>query len=94
MKKFLHFFKNKFILTTTIFILYILFLDDVDIFTIINQNMKHYHLKKSKNEVAMKLRKTQYKLRQLRYTPQLEDYARETKLFKRNNEDIFIISYE
>jgi hypothetical protein len=69
-------------------------LDDVDIFTIVNQNVKLYRLEESKNLVARQLKKTQFKLRQLKFQPVLEDYARETKLFKKDDEDIFIISYE
>jgi hypothetical protein len=40
MKKYLLPFKNKYILTFTIFLIYNLFLDDVDIFSIVSQNKK------------------------------------------------------
>lgn len=86
--------KNKFVFTTCLFFVYILFLDDVDIFTIVNQNSKLNKLEISKMEVSKKLSRIQTTLKKLRYSSELEKYAREEKLFKRENEDIFIISYE
>lgn len=94
MRKYAKYFKNKFILTTCLFFVYILFLDDVDIFTIINQNRKLSHLEESKIEISQKLNQTKGILKELRYSSNLESYAREEKLFKKDNEDIFIISYE
>lgn len=94
MKKYANYFKNKFIFTTCLFLVYILFLDDVDIFTIINQNRKLGHLEASKIEIEAKLHKTKTTLKELKYASNLESYAREEKLFKKDDEDIFIISYE
>ena len=71
-----------------------LFLDDIDIFTIINQNNKLSHLEESKSEVSEKLALTKLTLKKLKYTSELENFAREEKLFKRDNEEIFVISYE
>jgi hypothetical protein len=71
-----------------------LFLDDVDIFTIINQNTKLGKLEEARQEVSVKLIQTQEILKKLRYSSELESYAREEKMFKRENEDIFVISYE
>jgi hypothetical protein len=71
-----------------------LFLDDIDIFTIINQNTKLGKLEEARQEVSVKLNQTQKILKKLRYSSELESYAREEKMFKRENEDIFVISYE
>ena len=94
MKKYVNYFKNKFIFTTCLFVIYILFLDDIDIFTIINQNNTLSHLEESKSEVSEKLARTKLTLKKLKYTSELENFAREEKLFKRDNEEIFVISYE
>lgn len=94
MKKYGKYLKNKFIFTTCLFFVYILFLDDIDIFTIINQNRKLNNLEESKIMVSEQLRETQKTLKALRYESALESYAREEKLFKKDNEDIFVISYE
>ncbi len=69
-------------------------MDDVDIFTIINQNRKLSHLEESKIEISEKLTKTKATLKELKHSSNLESYAREEKLFKKDDEDIFIISYE
>ncbi|MEY3198447.1 MAG: hypothetical protein RJA13_405 [Bacteroidota bacterium] len=94
MKKYAKYFRNKFIFTSCLFFIYILFLDDIDIFTIINQNTKLGKLEEARQEVSVKLIQTQEILKKLRYSSELESYAREEKMFKRENEDIFVISYE
>jgi cell division protein DivIC len=94
MKKYAKYFRNKFIFTTCLFFIYILFLDDIDIFTILNQNTKLGKLEEARQEVSVKLNQTKKILKKLRYSSELESYAREEKMFKRENEDIFVISYE
>jgi cell division protein FtsB len=94
MKKYLKFFKNKYILAITVFLVYNLFLDDVDIFTIINQNSRLSKLHANDLEISKKLKETKYTLKQLRHGYALEKYAREEKLFKKDDEDIFIITHE
>jgi hypothetical protein len=94
MKKWGAYLKNKFILTGILFFIYILFLDDVDIFTIFNQIRKRNKIDVATTEVEGKLKSTRYTLRKLHYTSELESFAREEKMFKKDNEDIFVISYE
>jgi hypothetical protein len=66
----------------------------MDIFSIIGQNQKLNRLRKSKVEVEIELKKAQNTVKKLRYPSALETFAREKKLFKRDNEDIFVVSYE
>ena len=94
MKKYLNYFKNKYILTITLFTVYFLFLDDVDIFTVINHNYKLHKLEEAKVETTIKLDSTKKLLNRMRYSSELESFAREEKLFKQDNEEIFVISYE
>ena len=93
-RKYSKYYKNKFIVAGFLFFVYVLFLDDVDIFTIVNQNRKLYRLEASRNEVSEKLDSTRALYRELRTTRALESFAREKKFFKQKNEDIFVISYE
>jgi cell division protein DivIC len=93
-KKWAIYLKNKFILTGLVFLVYILFLDDVDIFTIINQIRKRNKIDVATTEAEAKLKATRYTLRKLHFTSELESYAREEKMFKKDDEDIFVISYE
>lgn len=94
MKKYLLPFKNKYIAAITLFLVYNLFLDDVDVFTIINQNKKLSKLRASQSEMALKLQETKYVLKQIKNPSYLEKLAREEKLFKKDDEDIFIITYK
>lgn len=94
MKKYLVYFKNKFILATTIFVLYALFLDDDDIFSMVGHARKLNRLEASKELVSAKLSSIRHTLHQLKYSSELETYAREEKFFKKDDEDIFVISKE
>jgi hypothetical protein len=78
----------------TLFTLYALFLDDQDMFTLIVQKSKLNKIEADQVLIDAKLAKTIKVLKQLNYTSELERYAREEKLFKRDDEDIFIISNE
>tara|TARA_R100000951_G_scaffold79970_1_gene67857 strand:- start:132 stop:350 length:219 start_codon:yes stop_codon:yes gene_type:complete len=68
-----------------------LFLDDVDIFTIARQEIKLNKLQEEKAEVKEKYLKTKATLDQLDNMESLERYAREEKMFKKDDEDIFVI---
>ncbi|MDG1036213.1 MAG: septum formation initiator family protein [Crocinitomicaceae bacterium] len=94
MKRFLLIFRNKFLLAITIFFVYALFLDENDIFTIISQSNKLSSLKAETNEMNQNLKETQRILNRLKYSAEVEKYAREKKLFKKDDEDIFVIFYE
>jgi cell division protein DivIC len=94
LRRYAKYYKNKFIVAGFLFFVYILFLDDVDIFTIVNQNRKLYRLEATRDEVKIKLDSTRSLYRELRTTRALESFAREKKFFKQKNEDIFVISYE
>lgn len=94
MKKYLIPFKNKYILAICIFMVYNLFLDEVDIFTIINQNKKVSELRSAQSEMSLKLKETKYILSQIKDLSYLEKLAREDKLFKKDDEDIFVITYK
>lgn len=90
----LRFFRNKYIFTLTLFAFFALFLDEYDIFTIISQNSKLSKIQADQSALELKLKDTRNTLKELKYSAALERYAREQKLFKKDDEDIFIISYE
>lgn len=94
MVKYLKWFRNKYILTLVIFLVYNLFLDDIDLFSILTQNRKLSKLRTDQSEVTLKLNETKKTLRELKHGYALEKYAREEKLFKKDDEDVFIITYE
>lgn len=86
--------RNKYILAGTIFVVYALFLDDNDVFTIITEKRKLYQLEEKTETYQTMLDETTYTLKKLRYTSEVERYAREKKFFKKDDEDIFVIFYE
>ena len=90
----LKYFKNKYIITALVFAVYMLFLDDVDVFNIIRQEIKLNKLENERGILLEKFTETKTTLDQLDYTDALERFAREEKLFKRDNEDIFVIVKE
>lgn len=94
MKVVLKIIKNKYLLASTIFLMYSLFLDDHDIFTIVSQKQKLSKLESNTSEMKSKLQSTQNTLEQLKYSGKVERFAREKKLFKKDDEDVFVIFYE
>lgn len=90
----LKFIKNKFLVTIVVFAVYALFLDDWDIFHLIKQNRKLTELTNQKIETKKKLTLAKASLAKLKTPAGIEAFAREEKFFKKNDEDIFVISYE
>lgn len=86
--------KNKYLLSLTVFSVWMIFFDTQDIIT------THFTLRKelrelqeSRNYYLDKIDATKKELDQLKSDPAtLEKYAREKYLMKKDNEDLFIIS--
>jgi hypothetical protein len=91
-KKLLPFLKNKFILTFGIFFFYLILIDDNDIFYVVNQKKKLNELQLQNQSMKTKLQETKKDLENISDLDNLEAYAREKKFFKRNDEDIFVIT--
>lgn len=93
-KKHLKYFKNKYIIATTLFLLYALFLDDNDIFvvfhknTILKENMAKIQFEKEE------LKEIKAELEAVNNIKELERIAREDKYFKKDNEDVFVVVRE
>lgn len=66
----------------------------MDIFSIYRHKKKLNQQEASKVEIQKKLIETEQTLKDLRYLSGKEKYAREKKYFKKDDEDIFVISYE
>jgi cell division protein FtsB len=94
MKKLPAFVKNKYFITSLAFFVYFLFLDDLDIVTIINQKGKLSKLETQRDLLAEDLKQTKSTLSKLKNINYLEAFARSKKFFKKNDEEIFVITYE
>ena len=86
--------KNKYGLTLFVFFIYVLFLDDLDIFSIISQKQKLNKLEIQRDDMKTQLISTRLTLRKLNKINYLESYARSQKFFKKDEEEIFIITYK
>jgi len=86
--------KNKYGLTIFVFLIYVLFLDDLDIFSIISQKQKLNKLEIQRDDMKNQLTSNRSTLRKLNKINYLEAYARSEKFFKKENEEIFVISYK
>lgn len=94
MKKLPAFVRNKYFITSFAFSIYFLFLDDLDIITIINQKRKLSKLQEQRDLLAADLKETKNTLKKLKNLNYLEAYARSRKFFKKDDEEIFVITFE
>lgn len=70
---------------------YILFLDDMDVFTIISNLKKKKELSAQNDRITDELNKTKATLIRLDSISYFEEYARSKKFYKKDDEDIFVI---
>ena len=71
-----------------------MFIDDNDIFFIANQKNKLNDLKVRHSKIKSELDKTKSQLRKIDDLDYLEAYARQTKFFKKDDEEVFVITYK
>lgn len=84
--------KNKYIITLTAFIVFVLFIDHNDIFVQLNRQQQLKALLASKAWYQQQIELTQKNLDALQNNPAaLEKYAREKFYLKRENEDLFVV---
>jgi hypothetical protein len=69
-------------------------LDDFDVFVIISQKNKLIHLREQRDEMHKQLIISKDIYKKLNHINYLESYARSNKFFKKDNEEIFVISYK
>ena len=84
--------KNKYLLATVLFMVFIVFFDDRDLISNFRHTAELRDLEKSKTHYEQEIAKTKQELKQLRTDAALlEKYARERYLMKRDNEDLFLV---
>ncbi|MFP4366977.1 MAG: FtsB family cell division protein [Bacteroidales bacterium] len=94
-KKMLPFLKNKFILTSLVFFLWILFFDQNNLINRYISQRYIRQLEKDKIYFQDRIRQDSARMNELRTDNEnLEKFAREQYLMKRKNEEIFIIQFE
>ena len=94
-KKMLPYVKNKFILTILIFIIWLLFFDHNNLIDRAKELRHLRQLEKDKSYYIERIDKDSKRLKQLKTNNRnLEKFAREQYLMKKDNEDIFVIVEE
>lgn len=86
------FFRNKYFLTITIFIIWILLLDTNNLFERFHQINELHKLRKEREYYIRKIAEDRKKLNELKTdNHNLEKFAREQYMMKRKDEDLYII---
>ena len=87
--------RNKYAITTIVFLVWMLFFDQNDIITQIKLKSELYQINKEKAYYLEQIHETQQDLENLlNDNEKLEKFAREKYLMKKDNEDIFVIVTE
>jgi len=87
------FFKNKYVIAILFFLVWILFFDQNNLLDRVGAIRKFQQMEKDKKYYLEKIKSDTKKLEELRTDREnLEKFAREQYLMKRENEDIFIVT--
>lgn len=86
------FLRNKYLITSVLFVVFIFYFSENDVFTMFERNKKLQNLQKSEQHLTQLINDTRQELNLLKTNNQtIEKYAREKYLMKKENEDLFII---
>jgi cell division protein FtsB len=90
--KIVRLFKNKFLIATVFFVVWMMFFDHNNIFLHVQYRTELNDLKKSKEYYKEQIGKTRKEVELFKTNPKwMEKVAREQYLMKRDNEDVFVI---
>ena len=93
MQKIRKFFTNKYLITGTGFVLWMLFFDRNDVALQLKRVHELKKLQQSETVMDKQIYAAKQELNQLKTNPEtLEKYAREKFMMKKDNEDLFIIT--
>ena len=92
MTRFLNLFKNKYFLVTAAFAVWMIFFDRNDLFSQYEYHQQVSKLEQERDFYQKETAKVAKDLEELNSNPQqLEKFAREKYLMKKDNEDVFVI---
>lgn len=92
MKRLINLFKNKFFLVTLAFVVWMIFFDKNDLFSQYEYRTQVNKLKKERDFYKAQTDQVTKELTELTSNPQqLEKFAREKYLMKKDNEDVYLI---
>ena len=92
MRRFLHLFKNKYFLVSSVFLVWMVFFDRNDLFSQYEYHQQVSKLKQERDFYQKETAKVHQDLDELTSNKEkLEKFAREKYLMKKDNEDVFVI---
>ena len=95
MKRLINLLKNKFFLVTLAFLVWMIFFDRNDLFSQYEYRKQVSKLEKERDFYKKETDQVNKELDELTSDPQqLEKFAREKYLMKKDNEDVFVIVHE
>lgn len=95
MKRLINLLKNKFFLATLAFLVWMIFFDKNDLFSQYEYRKQVNKLKQERDFYKKETDQVNKELGELTSNPQqLEKFAREKYLMKKDNEDVFVIVHE
>src|SRR5689334_5501151 len=95
MKRLINLVKNKFFLVTLAFLVWMIFFDRNDLFSQYEYRRQVHKLKEERDFYKKETDQVNKELSELTSNPQqLEKFAREKYLMKKDNEDVFVIVHE
>jgi cell division protein DivIC len=84
--------RNKYLITLTAFVVWMIFFDNKDFLTQRERNRELQELQQSKAYYTAEIASEKKALEELKSNPAaIEKYAREKYLMKKDNEDLFIV---
>ncbi|MEO9146415.1 MAG: septum formation initiator family protein [Ginsengibacter sp.] len=95
MKTLRHIFTNKYLITGIAFAVWMMFFDRNDVPLQLKRVQELRDLKQSEENMTLQITNTRKELELLKTNPAtLEKYARENYLMKKDNEDLYIVSFD
>jgi cell division protein FtsB len=91
MKKFSRFIKNKYMIATVLFVVWVTFFDNNDLFRHIRHQRILNGLNREKRELTQRISEVKLQMTQLQNHDLLEKFAREQYYFKKDNEEVFVV---
>ncbi|MEO8854759.1 MAG: septum formation initiator family protein [Ginsengibacter sp.] len=95
MKKLRYIFTNKYLITGIAFAVWMLFFDRNDVTLQIHRARELNKLEQNEKNMTVRITNTQQELDLLKTNPEtLEKYAREKYMMKKDNEDLYIVTFD
>jgi cell division protein FtsB len=95
MRKLKKIFSNKYLITGIAFAVWMMFFDRNDLPSQITRIRELNKIERNEKNMALKIVNTQKELKLLKTNPEtLEKYAREKYLMKKDNEDLYIVTFD